>query len=348
MNPDVTLAMSGLATFIIGTAAFALLLPLLRKLQVVDVPNHRSSHTRPTVRGGGLGIVAALVGGLAIGAVLLPLAGGALQAVIWFGLTVGSFAALGWAEDTRGLRVRTRLGGQILISAAAAMGATAIGGLPLGLAVLAAAAGVFYVNAANFMDGVNGISSWHGTVVGAYFAAIGFLSDSVGLTLAGVVTAAAFLSFLPWNAPRARMFMGDVGSYALGAAAWALFVFAVTGGTPILVAAAPLAVYSADVVVTLLKRARRHAHLFDAHREHTYQLVQQISGSHQASMSHATVATVASSAMGLWALSDPSVTLAAIGGIVAVCSVYFISPPVVANLREVNASNELVTDRGRR
>lgn len=341
MSPSLSVALTALSTVLLGAAAHALILPQLRKRHVLDIPNHRSSHVTPTVRGGGLGIVAALVGGLVVGAALLHPEIVNLQAVIWFGVTVVAFAALGWAEDVRGLTVASRLGGQAFISVGAAMSAMALGGLPLGLAVLAAICGVFYVNAANFMDGVNGISAGHGTVVGAYFATIGFLSDSAGLAVAGVVTAAAFLSFLPWNAPRARMFMGDVGSYALGASAWALCVFAVAVGTPLLVAVAPLIIYASDVVLTLLRRVRRRVRLFDAHREHTYQQVHQITGSHGTAAVFTTVATAACAAIGIFGVQSSVMTWWVLPLLGLVMMTYLATPTLLSLRRTPTAQVEV-------
>lgn len=345
MSNDVSLVLSALATFIIGSGAAAILLPLLRRHQVLDVPNHRSSHSTPTVRGGGLAIVTALVGGLVTATVLVAPSAAPLPWILWFGSAVVAFSALGWAEDAWGLSIRARLAGQVLVAAAAGTAALVLSDLPTWLAAIAMLGGIFYVNTANFMDGVNGISGWNGTIVGSYFAIVGLVGDHASLTVSGAVAAAAFLSFLPWNSPRARMFMGDVGSYALGGGSWALAVAAVAAGVPILVAVAPLVVYSSDVVVTLLRRARRGDRLFDAHREHTYQRVHQITGSHQASMSHATVATLATSAIGLWTLSHPDVTWAALAGIATVCALYFLIPPVVAGLRESQGAEALAGKR---
>lgn len=333
MSPSLTVAISAVSTVLLGAVAHALILPLLRNHQVIDIPNHRSSHTTPTVRGGGLGIIVALVGGLVLGAALLHPESVNLKAVIWFGVTVVAFATLGWAEDARGLPVSVRLAGQVVISVAAAMSATAIGGLPVGLALLAVVGGVFYVNAANFMDGVNGISAWHGTVVGAFFATIGLLDNSTGLMLAGLVTAAAFLSFLPWNAPRARMFMGDVGSYALGATAWALCVLAVIVGTPLLVAVAPLMIYASDVVFTLLKRARHHAPLLSAHREHTYQRVEQITGSHAVATALTTTASGVCAAIGVLGKWSSGMTLWALPLIALVVVLYLATPTLLSTRR---------------
>ena len=57
-----------LVTFIAVTICLALVRPFLANRQLLDVPNHRSSHTQPTVRGGGLGIAAGLLFGLGFGA----------------------------------------------------------------------------------------------------------------------------------------------------------------------------------------------------------------------------------------------------------------------------------------
>ena len=319
-----------LATALLGALVHTAIYPLLRRRGVVDIPNHRSSHVKPTIRGGGVGIVVALVGGLALGTALLAFGGDVLQMAIWFGLTVLASAALGWVEDVRGLSVGTRLSGQVVIFSGAAMGAMMLSDLSLGMAVIAGLGGVFYVNAANFMDGVNGISGLHGVVVGSYFAAIGVMASHPALIAAGLATSAAFLSFLPWNTPKAHMFMGDVGSYALGASEWGLCVLALTLGAPLPVATAPLAIYAADVVFTLLSRARRRAPLLEAHREHAYQRVQQLAGSHGVSAGLATLATAACAGIGLLGMEGPIVAGWCLPLIFLVVAMYLATPTLLS------------------
>lgn len=277
-------------------------------------------------------MVVAVVGGLIFGSILLQFNGTQWSGVIWFAVTVLAFAALGWVEDSKGLTIGVRLGAQALISGAAASSTLPIGGLPLGLAVLAAVGGVFYVNAANFMDGINGISGMHGIVIGVSFAAIGLVQGSDALVVAGLVVAAAFMSFLPWNVPRARMFLGDVGSYALGGAAWGLCVGATAVGTPPLIAVAPLLIYMADVLSTLMKRAWRRAPLHHAHREHIYQRLQQISASHGFATALATVATAACAALGLWSLQSSEVALWAIPLVALVVLMYLATPRLLTRM----------------
>lgn len=74
------------------------------------------------------------------------------------------------------------------------------------------------VNAVNFMDGINGISAATAIVGGGAYGLFGQAAGIEALTILGTVVAAAGLGFAPYNLPRARVFLGDVGSYGIGAA----------------------------------------------------------------------------------------------------------------------------------
>src|SRR6204780_5202452 len=82
------------------TGAEAVTIPLLRRAAIIDVPGHRSSHTVPTPRGGGIPIVAGLL-------VAAGMVGGA-NAVV-FAFAVAAFGLLGFVEDLRGLTAGRRL-----------------------------------------------------------------------------------------------------------------------------------------------------------------------------------------------------------------------------------------------
>lgn len=249
--------------------------------------------------------------------------------MVTVGLTASALAVVGFAEDTRGLRVQTRLTIQMMIIGVVTGSAVILSGMPPAAGLLAGIWGVFYVNTANFMDGVNGISSMHGTVVGFYFALVGQLSNSPSLILAGIATGAAFLSFLPWNVSRGRMFLGDVGSYALGGAAWALSLSALMLGIPLLPAVAPMLVYTADVGTTLLRRSAKRAPLVEAHREHVYQRVQQLTKSHGVATVVVTIATIGSGAAGVWSLVIPGATLGAASCLTLLVTSYLVSPRLI-------------------
>src|ERR1700728_391628 len=133
---------------------------LLRRLAVLDVPNGRSSHSVPTPRGGGAPIAA----GLVLTALLLMHGTVAMT----FAVAVAAFAAIRFADDLAGLPARRRLLLQGLASLAIA--GVLVDRMHLPPAVLAAGVIVVtvwiigFVNAFNFMDGVNGISAAHAVI----------------------------------------------------------------------------------------------------------------------------------------------------------------------------------------
>jgi UDP-GlcNAc:undecaprenyl-phosphate GlcNAc-1-phosphate transferase len=181
-------------------------------------------------------------------------------------------AVVGLVEDLHGLPVRVRIAAQLT---AATLCVVAIHDLTraswwlVPLLVMAMAA---YINAANFMDGVDSISALHGCVSGTYFALLGVLTSERALLLAGVVLATAFVGFAPWNlAPGRRVFLGDVGSYLLGGLVASCGVVAFLNGMSPLVSLAPALPYVADTAETMLERVRRGESLTEPHRSHVYQ-----------------------------------------------------------------------------
>ncbi len=250
------------ASLVVGLLLQPLLIPRLRRLGVMDVPNHRSSHVVSTPRSGGLAVVVALGAGLLMAPwspqVLIAYAGCVL------------LGALGLVDDFRGLDARVRLALLLIVGGLA--GAVLDSPVPILLAVPAMALWTAtYVNAFNFMDGINGISALTGAVVGASYWVMGWEFVDPSLAVLGAALCGASLAFLPYNAPRARVFLGDVGSYAMGFAVAALAWMAWDAGAPAWLAAAPTLVYLTDTGATLFRRWRRGAPLMEAHREHAYQ-----------------------------------------------------------------------------
>jgi UDP-GlcNAc:undecaprenyl-phosphate GlcNAc-1-phosphate transferase len=258
------------------TAAEPVLIPLLRRA-AIDIPNLRSSHSVPTPRGGGAAVAAGVVT-----AVLILMHG---TVAVTFAAAVAAFAAIGFADDLASLPAVRRLAMQGLASLAIAVVLVERIGLPP--AVMAAAAVVLavwligFVNAFNFRDGVNGISAAHALIGGAYYACLGWWRPDAFLTTAGATVAAGALAFLPWNAVRARVFLGDAGSYGLGVALALLAAWCVIHHIPLEAALAPLALYLADTGWTLQRRVRAGERVFEAHRTHAYQQLCDVGWSHQ-------------------------------------------------------------------
>jgi UDP-GlcNAc:undecaprenyl-phosphate/decaprenyl-phosphate GlcNAc-1-phosphate transferase len=326
MSGDRLLLISALACGVFVAFAEPVVIPLLHRRAVLDVPNTRSSHTVPTPRGGGVPIVIGLVGA----ALLLHDA-----AAVVLAAALGVFGAIGLADDLRGLSATRRLAMQGAGSMGAAFMLVRQSGVAASVLVpvtlLVAVWLVGFVNAFNFMDGINGISGAHAVIAGAVYAALGAWHHDAFLLGLGAAVAASALAFLPWNAVRARIFLGDVGSYGLGVALATLAAYAVIHGVPLEAALAPLALYVADTGWTLQRRMRSGENWMQPHRSHTYQRLCDLGWSHQ----RVTIATAAT-AMLLCLLGAASLTgqpaLRVIADVVglAVLAVYLRSPLLLA------------------
>jgi len=250
----------GLTALLITAGSAPLVRRVLLRRRLLDVPNARSSHSAPVARGGG--IACAL--GMATAAVTAQVAGGAVRwDVLGAGLALG---LVGFADDRYRLSALPRLGAQVLVGAVLGWSLGGVGGAMAGALLMAVV-----VNVVNFMDGINGITALTVAVAGLTAVYAGGRYDSPELAILGALTAGSALGFLPWNAPRATLFLGDVGSYLFGALLAGTLMIGVTEGAPVPLLAAPLALYLLDAGVALLRRAARREHLAVAHREHIYQ-----------------------------------------------------------------------------
>ena len=268
-----------LAAVVVGTGLVACvgtyaLIPVLRRAAVLDRPNQRSSHETPTPRGGGIAVVAAILGAwlilLAMGAVAWPLIAVVFAAAL--------LAAISWLDDLHGLSPALRLAAQVV---AVAFGMLALGSagpvfqgwLPVGLdAAAAMLLWVWFINLYNFMDGIDGLAGSEGAAVGtglALFAFLGAGHDLAFATLAAAIAASA-IGFLVWNWAPARIFLGDVGSVPLGYLLGFLLLAAAAHGYWKLALILPL-YFLADSTITLLRRLARGERVWQAHREHFYQ-----------------------------------------------------------------------------
>jgi len=238
---------------------------------LLDQPSQRSSHSRPIPKGGGIGILVALC----LAAVWLD-----FPISIWLPVVGVSLVSL--LGDRIELPAKWRLlvqfvaAGIVCGSIAGAFSAGIcwqVGGLIVGLPLT-----VFFVvataNIYNFMDGINGIAGITGAVAFGLLAWVGWTrGESSAWVLVAVALAAACAGFLPWNFPRARVFMGDVGSILLGFV-FALYVVAWSRTlADLLLFASFLFPFYLDEAVTLIPRLRDGESLIRPHRRHVYQIL---------------------------------------------------------------------------
>lgn len=280
------MSLASIALIAAAFAAAAILTGAVRwytlRSGLLDVPNARSLHARPTPRGGGIAIVLVC---LAVGVV--QTVRGALPFDLALALLVGgaAVALVGWLDD------RYTLGNRIRMSIwipTAVWAVYWVGGLPaldLGVAIiplgivgagLAVIGVIWMLNLYNFMDGIDGLAGSQAVMAAGAAGALLLLGGHAGLATVPLILAAAAAGFLVWNWPPAKIFMGDVGSGFIG------YVFAVlalysenTGALPLVVWGLLLAVFLVDATFTVARRVKSREKWSEAHRSHAYQVAVQ-------------------------------------------------------------------------
>lgn len=263
------------------------------RLRIMDVPNTRSSHERPVPKGGGGAIVLAFFVGLAVfyglgGEAHIapgPMAGFCVAALL--------VAAIGLLDDIRGYGVRVKLAGQLAGAAVLLASGIVLSSISLPFAgrielgwlgyPLTALWVVGLANAVNFMDGLNGLAGGVAAIAAGFFAAVTFADGSHFVYVLSYVLAASSLGFLVFNFPRARLFMGDVGSQFLGFVLAALAVVAAeldSARTSFMVMPLLVSVILFDTVFTVIRRLAAGERITEAHRSHLYQFANRLGMSH--------------------------------------------------------------------
>lgn len=275
---------------------------------LVDQPGERRSHVVPTPRSGGIAIVVALLagGGWLWHASPDPLLGAGLAGF-------AMVALVGLVDDHRPLSPWLRLAVHAAAAAVLAWGAWLAWHQPAP-AFAAFALALVLTNVWNFMDGIDGIATTQAMLLSAAIAWLGPEGWTRWLS-AGML--AACTGFLPFNFPRARLFLGDVGSGAIGFMVALLLVVASWegGGTAWAAWALLPAAFLVDAALTLAGRVWRGEAWWRPHALHAYQRWSRRAGSH----ARVTLAYAAWTALG-WIIaaglrdSGQPTMLAACGG----------------------------------
>ena len=272
------------------------------RLKVIAAVRDRDVHAEPTPLLGGLAMLAGLLAGLLIASKLkmmgIVFEDGNASTALLSGVAV--IVALGFIDDKWGLDAPTKLAGQVLAAGLMALQGIAIIWLPIGgTLVLDPVTSVLFtvlivlvsINAINFIDGLDGLAAGIVAIAaGAFFAYSYALSVEAGIeratmaTLVSALTVGICLGFLPHNAYRARVFMGDTGSMLLG-----LLLAAATinlagqidpsaiGGRallptllPVMLPIAVMAVPVYDLVAAVIRRTRARRNPFAPDKQHLH------------------------------------------------------------------------------
>lgn len=259
------------------------------RLGLIDTPNIRSSHTMPTPRGGGIGIVIGMAAALC--ACFLA---GAAETVVKYPAIAGGFfamALLGFCSDRFNISILARIVFHVLIAVVMVWAtgwpeSLTIGGLVITFGGMGAVFCVIWLvaitNFYNFMDGIDGLAAMQGMIAGVAIAVFGVILGSGPLVPMGLVLSGASAGFLVLNFPPARIFMGDTGSYSMGLYIASFGIIDKRLAVPI---AMVLGVFIFDASVTLVNRIIKGEEWYMAHRSHFYQRAVRLGYSHLRVMS---------------------------------------------------------------
>jgi Fuc2NAc and GlcNAc transferase len=245
---------------------------------IMDTPNHRSSHIVPTPRGGGVAFVVAFL-------IVIPFLVH-LDLVSYYGsfalIGAGLFLAiLGFLDDHQSIPPYWRLFGHF---SACVLALYWLDGMPPisffywtlsagwianGLAVVYL---VWLLNLYNFMDGIDGLAGVEAISVCLGAALLYWIRGDMVLIVLPLFLAASVAGFLVWNFPPARIFMGDAGSSFLGFILGVLSIKAAAVSSDLFWSwLILLGSFILDATLTLIRRALRGERVQDAHRTHAYQ-----------------------------------------------------------------------------
>ena len=243
------------------------------KCNIIDKPNERSSHTKVTLRGGGIIFY--------FGALAYFLASG--FDYFWFMLALTLVTFISFVDDIKSTGQMTRL--LFHFSAMTLMFYQwGLFSLSWWWIVIALIVCTGIINAYNFMDGINGITGGYSLVILislAYVNAevISFTEQGFIYTMICSVLVFDFFNFRK----RAKCFAGDVGSVSIAFVVLFLIgslIFQTKDFSWLVL----LVVYGVDSVLTIVHRLLLHENIGLPHRKHLYQIM-----ANELKISHVTV-----------------------------------------------------------
>ncbi|MGJ8559867.1 MAG: glycosyltransferase family 4 protein [Litorimonas sp.] len=263
-----------------------------------DIPDHRSSHARVTPTGGGLGIVAGIGAALLLAGLfyqdhLLSQPGSAQKLATLLSLTF-AVGFLGLLDDRYVVSSKVKFGLILLISIFGALAVGPITRLPFamdhlylvwGVGLAGSALWLFTVtNAANFIDGINGLFGLSMAIASAALCALALKVGAPVTALIAMSLTASLLGFLPYNLRvKAAVFSGDCGSLSAAFLYGGAVLFLVYEQPELrLLYAGPLLILPllTDVLLTLIRKPLKGIALLAPHNTHIYQRWARYRGNH--------------------------------------------------------------------
>lgn len=246
------------------TALFILLLfieliyfKLAKKFNIIDKPNERSSHTYITLRGGGIIFPITILILFILGKVSLVLC-----------LASSIVSIVSFIDDINPLKPLPRFLSHLVAMSLIIYNLNVFSTLDFYFIPLVYIMMIGWVNAFNFMDGINGITVVYALISIITFAYLPINKSDLTLLIALGISCLVFAIFN--FRKRAKAFSGDVGSISM-AIILSYFMIKTILVTENIGFILFFSVYAVDAVFTILFRLKRKENIFDSHRSHLYQ-----------------------------------------------------------------------------
>ncbi|PSW03893.1 MraY family glycosyltransferase [Photobacterium lipolyticum] len=249
---------------------------------ILDHPNHRSSHSVPTPRGGGIAVVIMIIA-------MLSWATIRQQELFLFIVGLTMVAIVGFIDDHRPLPASIRFSVH-LIAALFTVIALPLPAIDFGLFTLNASwvlipifiiSIAWLINLYNFMDGIDGFASSQAISVLVSLALLLNVSGNTDTAIQLILLSAPIIGFLIWNWPKAKIFMGDACSGFLGIFICGVGLYlAATTDINLWCWLILMAAFITDATYTLLTRMLTGQRFSQPHRSHSYQILSRRWNSH--------------------------------------------------------------------
>jgi UDP-N-acetylmuramyl pentapeptide phosphotransferase/UDP-N-acetylglucosamine-1-phosphate transferase len=255
------------------------------KLQILDIPNERSSHSTPTPRGGGIIFVGVSLLFYSVWNLKSDMLN--VNSEVWsylFGVVL--LSTVSWLDDLKSVSSLLRFAVHFISAGLIVYG---FGSLQTVLLPFTGQINLSYfavpitflwivwlTNAYNFMDGIDGIAATQAITAGIGWYLLGFKYDIPFTSFFGMILAVTNLGFIFYNWSPAKIFMGDVGSAFLGFSFAFLPLLAskessVNSPKFSLIGILFVLPFIFDTVFTFVRRLLNGEKVWQAHRSHLYQ-----------------------------------------------------------------------------
>lgn len=248
--------------FLIGLFCLELLyFRLAIAYKIIDKPNKRSSHTRFTIRGGGVIFPIAVLGWAIVTGFQFP----------WFISGLLLISLVSFVDDLNHIHSKVRFLFQFLAVAFILFQLSY--NLQWYWYLLIIIVAIAAINAWNFMDGINGITGGYSliTVGTLYYININIIQFADNGLLVAVILALIVFNFFNFR-KKAQCFAGDVGSVSIAFIIVYLVIQLVASSQNMLFIGLIL-LYGLDTATTIFFRLLRKENIFEAHRSHFYQFI---------------------------------------------------------------------------